>query len=55
VFGHSLYNVHNVVNFLSCRYLVVVDGKSCVFEKENDPRVLRYVKSFFSNHEGVVT
>jgi len=25
------------------RYHIVVDGKTCVFEKENDPRVLRYV------------
>lgn len=32
------------------RYHVVVDGKTCVFEKENDPRVLRYVTMLYSTN-----
>ena len=30
------------------RYHIVVDGKTCVFEKENDPRVLRYVTTILN-------
>ena len=29
-------------------YRVVIGGKTCVFEKENDPRVLRYTQEKFS-------
>lgn len=37
------YRLKSITQYVSYRYHVVVDGKTCVFEKENDPRVLRYV------------